>query len=73
MRIYQYTNIEALAYILKNRTIRFNRLDRVDDVEKGNAESKGVNFVNMFSCPAGRRAKKKTFLYGKCMAVMKAV
>ena len=44
MKIYQYTNIEALAYILKNRTIRFNRLDRVDDVEEGNAESKGVQF-----------------------------
>jgi len=44
MRIYQYTNIEALAYILKNRTIRFNRLDRVDDVEEGNAESLGVKF-----------------------------
>ena len=44
MRIYQYTNIEALAYILKNRTIRFNRLDKVDDVEEGNAESLGVKF-----------------------------
>ena len=44
MKIYQYTNIEALAYILKNRTIRFNRLDKVDDVEEGNAESLGVKF-----------------------------
>lgn len=44
MRIYQYTNIEALAYILKNRTIKFNRLDRVDDIEEGNAESLGVKF-----------------------------
>lgn len=44
MRIYQYTNIEALAYILKNRTIRFNRLDKVDDIEEGNAESLGVKF-----------------------------
>ena len=32
--IYQYTNINALALILKNRTIRFNRLDRVDDIEQ---------------------------------------
>lgn len=44
MTIYQYTNIEALAYILKNRTIRFHRLDKVDDVEEGNAESLGVKF-----------------------------
>lgn len=44
MRIYHYTNIESLALILKNKTIRFNRLDRVDDYEEGNAESLGVRF-----------------------------
>lgn len=44
MKIYQYTNIEALAYILKNRTIRFNRLDKVDDIEEGSLESLGVQF-----------------------------
>ena len=44
MRIYHYTNLEALALILKNRTIRFNRLDQVDDLEEGNAESLGVRF-----------------------------
>ncbi|MDD3645394.1 MAG: hypothetical protein PHR19_07705 [Bacteroidales bacterium] len=44
MRIYHYTNLESLALILKNKTIRFNRLDRVDDYEEGNAESLGVRF-----------------------------
>jgi hypothetical protein len=44
MRIYHYTNIESLALILKNKTIRFNRLDRVDDYEEGNTESLGVRF-----------------------------
>lgn len=44
MKIYHYTNIEALALILKNQTIRFNRLDKVDDIEEGNAESWGVKF-----------------------------
>lgn len=44
MKIYQYTSIEALAYILKNRTIRFNRLDKVDDIEEGSVESLGVKF-----------------------------
>lgn len=44
MRIYHYTNLEALALILKNKTIRFNRLDQVDDLEEGNAESLGVRF-----------------------------
>lgn len=44
MKIYHYTNLESLALILKNRTIRFNRLDKVDDIEEGNAESLGVRF-----------------------------
>lgn len=34
MRIYHYTSIQTLALILKYRTIRFNRLDRVDDLEE---------------------------------------
>lgn len=34
MKIYHYTTIETLALILKHRTIRFNRLDRVDDIEE---------------------------------------
>jgi len=34
MKIYHYTTIETLALILKNKTIRFNRLDQVDDVEE---------------------------------------
>lgn len=44
MRIYHYTNIDTLALILKNRTIRFNRLDNVDDLEEGKAESLGIKF-----------------------------
>lgn len=34
MKIYHYTSIETLALILKNKTIRFNRLDHVDDVDE---------------------------------------
>ena len=34
MRLYHYTTIEALAMILKTRTIRFSRLDCVDDMEE---------------------------------------
>lgn len=44
MKIYHYTNIETLALILKNRTIRFNRADLVDDLEEGMIESHGINF-----------------------------
>lgn len=41
--IYHYTNIEILALILKNRTLRFNRLDKVDDPEESIFISNGVN------------------------------
>ena len=34
MKVYHYTSIETLALILKNKTIRFNRLDQVDDIEE---------------------------------------
>ena len=34
MKIYHYTTIETLALILKHKTIRFNRLDKVDDLEE---------------------------------------
>ena len=34
MYLYHYTSIENLALILKNKTIRFTRLDCVDDVEE---------------------------------------
>lgn len=33
-KIYHYTSIDTLALILLNRTIRFNRLDQVDDEEE---------------------------------------
>ena len=44
MRIYHYTSLESLALILQNKTIRFNRLDKVDDLEEGNVESLGIKF-----------------------------
>lgn len=40
--LYHYTTIDTLALILKNKTIRFNRLDKVDDVEE-DAFSNGVH------------------------------
>ena len=33
-KIYHYTSIDTLALILLNKTIRFNRLDKVDDEEE---------------------------------------
>lgn len=42
MKLYHYTTIDKLALILKNKTIRFNRLDRVDDIEEGAISPAGV-------------------------------
>lgn len=41
--LYHYTNIETLALILKNHTIRFNSLDKMDDLqEQETADLKNV-------------------------------
>lgn len=42
MVLYQYTTIDALSLILKNRTIRFTRLDTVDDPEEYGFEKYGL-------------------------------
>ena len=41
MKLYHYTTIDALAMIMSTRSIKFNRLDKVDDVEE-RAESQNV-------------------------------
>ena len=41
--IHHYTDIDVLALILKNRTLRFTRLDQMDDPEECNFVSNGVN------------------------------
>lgn len=41
--LFHYTNIESLALILKNRTFRFNSLDKMDDLqEKETADIKNI-------------------------------
>lgn len=42
MLIHHCTNIESLALILKSKKIRFNRLDRMDDLEEGRVEAQGI-------------------------------
>ncbi|MPM90841.1 hypothetical protein SDC9_137963 [bioreactor metagenome] len=43
MELHHYTTIVTLALILKNKTIRFNRLDKVDDLEEITISSDGIN------------------------------
>lgn len=44
MKIYHYTTLENLVLILKNKTIRFNRLDQMDDQCERNFFSPGLNW-----------------------------
>lgn len=44
--LYHYSSIETLALILKNKTIRFNRLDLVDDPEE--CETKDFGKIGRF-------------------------
>lgn len=43
MKIYHYTSLDNLALILKNKTIRLNRLDRMDDPCECNFFSYGMH------------------------------
>jgi hypothetical protein len=44
--IHHYTSINTLALILKNRTIRFNRLDKLDDI----TEEDSFNVLKISKC-----------------------
>jgi len=44
--LYHYTSIESLSYILSNRNIKFNRLDKVDDTQDG--VSKDIRSIGKF-------------------------
>lgn len=44
MKIHHYTTLETLALILKNKTIRFNRLDQMDDPCERNIFSTGMDW-----------------------------
>lgn len=57
MKIFHYTSIETLALILKNKTIRFSRLDKVDDPEEYDMTEDGVTPAHY--CFASCWTKKK--------------
>lgn len=49
--LFHYTNIETIALILKNRTVRFTRLDKVDDPqEQRTADSRNLAKFRFVSC-----------------------
>ncbi len=49
--LYHYTSLETFALILKNKTLRFNRLDLVNDAEEAMAEDlASANTTQFVSC-----------------------
>ena len=49
--LFHYTNIETLAVILKNRTIRFNPLNKMDDLEENlSADVYNAGMFTYVSC-----------------------
>lgn len=49
--LYHYTSLETLALILRYRTIRFSRLDMVDDPqEQRSADSQNLGKMKLVSC-----------------------
>lgn len=48
MRIFHYTTIESLALILSHKTIKFSRLDKVDDLDEGKIEFGGTPLSHIF-------------------------
>lgn len=61
--LYHYTNIESLALILKNRTIRFNSLDNMDDLQENmTADIQNVGQFTYVSCWTNK-AKEKIALW----------
>lgn len=71
MKIYHYTTLENLALILKNKTLRFNRLDCVDDLDEGKTKDYGSLGRYVFaSCWTDKREENIGLwaLYSKNMA-----
>lgn len=49
--LYHYASLDTLALILHNRTIRFSRLDKVDDAqEQRSADSQNLGKMKLVSC-----------------------
>lgn len=47
--LYHYTSVDSLALILKNRTIRLNSLDKMDDLQEQKTSDIN-NFGEFFFC-----------------------
>lgn len=70
MKIYQYTTIDALALILKNKTLKFNALKNMDDMEEGTSSDE-QSFANHIFVSSWTKSDKENIalwnMYAKNM------
>ena len=64
--IYHYTTIDTLSLILKNKTLRFNRLDKVDDLREYEALNKH-NLAQYVFVSCWTYKEEEIFRYGQCI------
>lgn len=50
MKLYHYTTIDTLALILSNKTIRFTRLDQLDDLNEVGIYGSNITKTTFVSC-----------------------
>ena len=67
MKIHQYTSIDSLALILKNKTIRFKRLDKMDDIEEAALSNAGIHLGGFMFVSCWTIMRMKAFHYGECI------
>lgn len=58
--IHQYTSIDCLALILKNKSIRFKRLDKMDDIEEAALTNKGIHIGGFMFVSCWTYSKKES-------------
>lgn len=50
MRLFHYTTIDTLAHIMNNRSLKFNRLDQLDDITESEPFAAYNPLQYIFSC-----------------------
>lgn len=70
MKLYHYTSIETLALILKHKTIRFSRLDRVDDPDEYSFKEDGITPAHYCYVSCWTKMIMRICLSGICMVIL---
>lgn len=67
--LYHYTSLESLALILKNRTIRLNPLDKMDDLQEQKQQILRM-LANLFLLVHGLMILQRVSQCGRCIPIL---